>query len=259
MTFEEWIKNPAGGKSAVMTHRDMYKDLYTSKFDKLLLREGNKFNYVCYKNKLGTEFVIHIKVPSEVVPNFYYDVVVAFSTKNPALITDTNLNKYDVQFYTNSPDFVYTHCHAYVKAKLFFKPLEKRMNKLSLTKVAVERNPKDDVGYVKSIFFAYLIMKYHKLFAKVEYNNTYSDGLIVDTVRDADSVVAARQEAEAKMKADVRRERIKAKHKANEEARAQHGTNTSSMSKATKFVSRTPKVTSKFSKTTKRTGSTKRI
>lgn len=204
MTFEEWVNNPAG-KSAVMTNRQMYRDLYTAKFNKVMLREGNNFKFHCYKGKNNT-FVIHIKVPSEVVPNFYYDVVIYFSSKFPTSITNTNLNKYDVQFYTNSPDFVYTHCYAYNKAKLFFTDLAPKMTKLSLTQKAVERNPHSEVGYVKSIYFAYLIMKYKGLFNKVafETGETFSIKKLLPEIRHADIVVAARQEAEAKLRREER-------------------------------------------------------
>lgn len=199
MTFDDWLKNPAGKKSAVMTSRQMYRDMYTQKYNKVMLREGNKFEYKCYKNKLGNRFLIHIKVPSEVIPKFYYDVIISFSTNNPALYASPSLKGYDVQFYTNSPDFVYTHCHAYVKAKLFYTPLSKKMNKLSLTKTAVERNPKDQVSYVKSLVFAYLIMQSKLLFTKNNYTSILDDKQLISKVRMADDVVAARQAAQAKL------------------------------------------------------------
>ena len=202
MTFEEWINNPAG-KSAVMTNRQMYRDMYTAKFNKVMLREGNSFKYHCYKTK-HNEFIIHIKVPSEVVPNFYYDVVVSFTSKIPTSITTTNLNKYDVQFYTNSPDFVYTHCHAYNKNKLFFTDLEKKMSKLSLTQKAKERNPNDSVGYVKSIYFAYLIMKYKDLFSKSNFIDSYDKKAFTNEIRQAEEVVEMRQLAEEKMRREAK-------------------------------------------------------
>lgn len=205
MTLNDWVNNPAGKNSAVMTNRQMYRDLYTSKFNKVMLREGNKFTYKCYKSKSGAQFVLYIKVPSEVIPKFYYDVVISFETKNPAMVNNPSLIQYDVQFYTNSPDFVFTHCHAYNKADLFFKPLAKKMSKLSLTQKAVERNPNDEVGYVKSIFFAYCIIKSRGLLQKLNYTDPYIEKNLVNEIRHADDVVAARQEAEAKMKAEARR------------------------------------------------------
>lgn len=215
MTFEQWIQNPAGLKTAVMTNRQMYRDFYTSKFDKIMLREGNNFRYFCYKT--ANDYIIHIKVPSEVIPKFYYDVVIFFYTNNAPTVTNSTLKNYDVKFYTNSPDFVYTHCHAYVVGDLFFTGLSKKMNKLSLTKTAIERNPKDDIGYVKSIFFAYLIMQRKQLFEKSIYVDKYSEKYLLSTVSHADDVVQARQEVEVRLREQERREK-KEQKKAEREA-----------------------------------------
>jgi hypothetical protein len=251
MTFDEWINNPAGGKSAVMTNRQMYRDLYTAKFNKLMLREGNNFTYTCYKNKDGSLFVIHLKVPSEVVPKFYYDVVVEFTTKNPAYIPAMDLKKYDVRFYSNSPDFVYTHCHAYVTSGLFFADLKKRMNKLSLTKKAVERNPNDEVGYVKSIFFAYLIITSRKLFDKSRYTVPYSEKSLEANVRYADDVVAERQEQGAKITAESKRAKSVDDSKQAEQ-RASHPKMFSGLSKGVNATPTSKRVgSSKFTKFTK--------
>lgn len=254
MTFDDWLKNPAGKKSAVMTSRQMYRDMYTQKYNKVMLREGNKFEYKCYKNKLGNRFLIHIKVPSEIIPKFYYDVIISFTTNNPALYASPSLKGYDVQFYTNSPDFVYTHCHAYVKAKLFYTPLSKRMNKLSLTKTAVERNPHDQVSYVKSIVFAYFIMQSKSLFSKTVYTDTINDKDLLRNVRQADEVVAARQEAAIKLEKEKKRTKIENDRKADVD---RHKKNPNAFTTSTGSVS-TIKRTSTVA-TTGKTKATKRM
>lgn len=257
MTLNDWVNNPAGKNSAVMTNRQMYRDLYTSKFNKVMLREGNKFTYKCYKSKSGAHYVVHIKVPSEVIPKFYYDVVISFETKDPAAVTNPTLNHYDVQFYTNSPDFVFTHCHAYNKADLFFKPLAKKMSKLSLTQKAVERNPNDEVGYVKSIFFAYCIIKSRGLLQKINYTEKYNEKDLINNVRHAEDVVTARQEAEAKMKAEARRakrlEDAKNRERANIVRQSIKGKPSSSAIKITPTVSGSKSMkNSKYTKYSKR-------
>ena len=252
MTFDEWINNPAGGKSSFMTNRQMYRDLYTSKFNTVMLREGNNFTYSCFKNKSGTHFVLHIKVPSEVVPKFYYDVVISFTSDNPVAHTTTTLNHYNVQFYTNSPDFVFTHCHAYNQAGLFFSDLSNRMSKISLKQKAVERNPQDVVGYVKSIYFAYLIIKSRKLFDKINYKDAYSDKALQRAVKHAEDVVEEIRLAEEKMKAEARREKQRERAK-EEEARYSRSANDE---RFTKMIKRTPNVRNVDS--TKRTKTIKR-
>lgn len=259
MTLNDWVNNPAGKNSAVMTNRQMYRDLYTAKFNKVMLREGNKFDYRCYKNRSGSHFLVHIKVPSEVVPKFYYDVIVSFKSDDPAAPTNPSLNKYDVQFYTNSPDFVYTHCHAYNEAGLFFTPLSKKMSKLSLKQKAVERNPNDEVGYVKSIFFAYCIIRSRGLLQKINYNDLYVEKDLINQVRHAEDVVAARQEAEAKMKAEARRAKKMETDRQREHNNAVNASMKSKPNRSSLAIKTTPYTSRSKSKSTAYSARTKRI
>lgn len=168
MTFGEYISNPMGRKSAVFSHREMYNDMYTKKLNELMVRENGKVVYELYNNK-DFEFFAHIKIPSETVPDFYYDTVIMLYPRNKASIVDRSLKDYNVKFYSNDPSFVYTFAHSFLANDLFIKDLVPRMSKEAVKKVAKERNPSNEVGYVKSIFFAYLIMNRYGLFNKVQY------------------------------------------------------------------------------------------
>ena len=76
MNFDKYIDNPSGG-SSVVTNRNMYKEMYKQKFNAVLVREQGKINYSVYKAKDNTDsYFIHMKIPSEVIPKFYYDVVI---------------------------------------------------------------------------------------------------------------------------------------------------------------------------------------
>lgn len=221
MTFEEYIKNPSGTGSSVITNRQMYDDLYLRKFNLIMLREGNKFKWTCYKTKDKDRYIIHIKVPSEVVPKFYYDVVIEFSAPDAALLTATSLNRYNIRVFTNSPDFMYTHCHAFVKNNMFFADLSPKMPKDSLRKVAKERNPQDAMSYVKSLYFAYLIMKQFNLFNKNNYVmvDTYNKGVLLREVMSAEEKTQLRQslgeEERQKKKRDNQLERRKQQEQSN--------------------------------------------
>jgi len=46
MSFQQYIDNPMGKRNAVFSQRDLFKQLYTEKFDKVFLREAGKINYV---------------------------------------------------------------------------------------------------------------------------------------------------------------------------------------------------------------------
>ena len=157
MSFDKYIDNPSGG-ATVITNRNMYKDMYKSKFDKVLLRESGKIEWsVYYTNDGKDSHYIYMKIPSEVIEGFYYDVVIRLFTTENKKKTNVNLREYAVEFYSNDPAFVYTFAHAFSKNKLFIEDLEPKMSKAALKDVAKVKNPKDNVWYVKSLYFAYFL------------------------------------------------------------------------------------------------------
>lgn len=195
VTFNDYIQNPAGKQNAVFSQREMYRAVYSSKLDKVLLRENNKIDYYLYHK--NDEYYIHMKVPSEVVEKFYYDVVIKFYTDNNALKVAPSLQNYYVQFYSNDPAFVYTYAHTFMNNELFIDELKPKMSKIAIKKSAEIRNPNDVVGYVKSLFFCYLIMKNKGLFAKIKYTTygkKFDKKLLLASVEDADKKIEKRKE-----------------------------------------------------------------
>lgn len=248
MTFRDWANNPSGKGSAVMSTKQMYREMYDKKLNLLILREGNNFKYTLYKSKDEHTFYIHIKIPSEVIKNLYYDVVVMFYTKNPAYSVGTTLDKYDIKVFSNSPDFMFTHAHAYSKQGLLFDDLITKIPKASVKNTAKERNPKDEIGYIKSIYFTYLIMKQKGLFNKVLYKTApvYNKKELLNVVMACEEKAKLRQEAEAAMRAEERKKKRLEQRKETEES------NVGRTSSKSKFVSTTKKVsTSPTSKRTK--------
>lgn len=186
-----------GEQSMVVNHREMFRDMYIKKFDSIMTRENGKLTYTTYLDKPKDEYYIHLKIPSEVVPRFYYDVVIKFFTKDKVPSIDPNLNKYDVQFYSNDPMFVFTFIYAYKKNKLFIEELAPKMSKIALRDPAKERNPKNLVGYCKSIYFAYLGMQSRGLFLKATYTTygkPYKIREVLNNIDDADLKIDDRKE-----------------------------------------------------------------
>lgn len=200
MRFSDYINNPMGKDNAVISNREMYKQFYTNKYNALILRENGSIEYHLYKYK--EEYVCHMKIPSETVKKFYYDVVVYFYPKDKNVQSEKTLENYCVKFYSNDPAFVYTFAHAFSKNNLFMTDLAKKMSNQALKQKADQKNPKDEVGYVKSLYFAYLFMKNKGLFAKIRYvaAEKYSPRIIQDKVMDASEKIKSRMEEEEKQK-----------------------------------------------------------
>ena len=149
MTYDQYIQNPMGRKNSVFSGREMYRDRYTQKWDAIRLRENGDIAFQLSKTK--TDYFVYIKIPSEVVPKFYYDVVIRFypPKDRAAVQMERTLSNYNVQFFSNDPSFVFTFAHAFKKNNMIITDLNQRMSKLALRQVAKERNSQDQVGYAK--------------------------------------------------------------------------------------------------------------
>jgi hypothetical protein len=161
MTFNDYILNPIGKHNAVLnsTAREAMRSSYIKKFDAIMLREHGAINYRLYKNDKKNRFIAHISIPSETVDKFYYDTVIEFYTDKNVEESGTNLFKYNVRFFSNDPSFVYTYAYVFAHNDLFIKELKDKMGSKALKTTPKETNPTQNVGYVKTIYFAYLFMQ----------------------------------------------------------------------------------------------------
>jgi hypothetical protein len=196
MTFQEYINNPQGKANAVFSHRDMYRNMYIDKLNKIMVRENGKIDYTLYET--SNFYLCHMKVPSEVIDKFYYDTIIMFKK----IENQRNLLNCDVKFFSNDPSFVFTFAHAFIKNKVFIDILEKKMSSLAVKERAIEKNPKDEIGYVKSIYFAYLMMSQRGLFNAIKYEaekKPFSEKILLSNIMHADEKVKLRQEAQEEL------------------------------------------------------------
>lgn len=209
MSFDKYIDNPSGG-ATVVTSRNMYKDMYKSKFDKVLLRENGSIEWKVFSDSDGKDsYYIYFKIPSEVIEKFYYDVVVRLYTNSNVKKLNNSLREYAVEFYSNDPAFVYTFAHSFAKNRLFIKDLEPKMSRQALKNVAKQRNPKDNVWYVKSLYFAYLTMERYHLFNRSilkQRATRYDKKQLLSMITHASEKVEARRKAQEDLEAKKRRE-----------------------------------------------------
>lgn len=251
MSFEQYIKNPLGTKNMVFGKREMYYDLYKSKLDKLMLREAGMIKFDLYYTDLN--FYIHMKIPSEVVPKFYYDTIIEFWTKDNSIRSTNSLENYNVRFFSNDPSFVFTYLKVFKDNDMFISELSSKAPKLALKKDPKETNPYKIPGYVKSIFFTYLIAKQKLLFVKKNYEfsgkKIKSIKEIIDKVENCEKKIEERQE-----KGEfIRKENSKRKEKEINDYNKNRPLPTSGMKKHTGVIGTVQKVGSiKNSKITKR-------
>ena len=258
--FDKYIDNPAGSGS-VVTNRSLYEKMYKDKFDKVMVREQGKVTYKLYKanDKIDSHYV-YLKIPSEVIPEFYYDVVIQFYADKNAIKNEANLRRYYVKFYSNDPAFVYTFAHSFIKNEIFIEDLTPKMAKEAVRKVAKEKNPKNDVWYVKSLFFAYLAIEKYGLFSKAKYSGCekYNKRTLLQQITQAEIKIKDRQNAAEELKINKEKEEKKNKQQTqdrNANIKTAYS-NTSNKVKNSKIVGKSNVV--KKTKTTKITSSNKK-
>ena len=252
ITLDDYIKNPMGEGSSVFTQREIFRNLYSDKFDKLMVREVGKIIYHLYREDDG--YVAHFRIPSEAIANFYYDVILEFTSKDTAIQNEKTLKNYNVKFFSNDPAFTYTFAHAFLKQGLLIKDLEPKMIKATVTDVAKVKNPKSNIGYVKTIYFAYLYMKLKGMFNKSTFDTyckKYNMEEFLKTIEPADLKVESRVKA-----AEVL---LKSKQKLKNDNRAVHSNNRDLNHHASGAITKTPNSkttaktkTVKFTKTSKK-------
>lgn len=262
MTLEQYIVNPMGKNNAVMSGalRETLKRQYDLKFHNLLLRENGKIDYTVYKDSKNNTFYFHIKIPSETVENFYYDVVLKFFADENVQDNGRNFAKYYVQFFSNDPSFVFTYAHTFMKNGLFIKELAPRMSREAIKQRAVEKNPQDLNGYVKTVYFAYVFLKERGLLNRIRSDSTalpFDLKLLLSQIENADQKIEKRQSEGKKVS---KRKKIKVDTDTLKKLR-RIGMNAETEKNFVTTTSKIPtiKKTSSSIKTTKRTGRTKKI
>ena len=203
ITFDQYIANPMQKQGAVFSliAREAQRKDYTTRFNNILLRENGKINFYLYKNREKNEYFIHIKIPSEPIKKFYYDVVIKFYADSSVKDLGRSLNKFNVQFFSNDPAFVFTFAYVFNKNNLLVKELQSKMSSKAIKTAAKEKNPENIIGYVKSLFFAYIFMSNRGLFSILQWNDAedFNKEKLLSKVTDADTMIERRQEEEKKL------------------------------------------------------------
>ena len=245
ITLEQYILNPMGRRNAVMNAvaREAIASDYLKRYGRLMMREHSLMNHTLYKDERHNRFIAHIKVPSETVTKFYYDIVLEFTADEDVKAGGEDLFKYNCRFFSNDPAFVYTYAHVFKEDDIFYTDLRSKMSKLALKKAPEETNPSNTVGYVKTIYFAYLFMKARDLNNRSKFTAQaipMNLKRLISEVEDADAKITARQEEGDKL----RKEKAKEKRNEDKSVKGTKQVGTTSAIKPIQKVKTTKKVNS---------------
>lgn len=141
-TLKEFLLSPFG------TIQDVNKTLkYNIRYDSL----KSKIHIEGYTS-VTDDYYIHIKVPSESDTTRIYDVIIRFFLPNRKAFD--NLGKYFVQFFSNSPGFMYQYAVLYRIHGFLIEDLYNKMDPDFINKLPEKSNPNMKMMYDSSIYFA---------------------------------------------------------------------------------------------------------
>lgn len=109
-------------------------------------------------------FFVHIKVPSESQKGLAsYDVVIQFFTTDERVQREVTVQNYYVQFFSNSPGFVYKYAALYKMEGYLIESLYDKFQPGVLDTLPDKANSKYELYYDSSIYYACKYMIDHKL------------------------------------------------------------------------------------------------
>lgn len=160
ITTKQMLQNPSGKYSAYFSRRDLIIENLKNRFANIYEKYGD-FEISIYKE--GEDIYYYLKVPSETVENFYFDVVIEATPLSPSSKTDYTINNYYLKLFSNSPNFVFTYTYVYEQTNSLIDFLKDKIDEKALTEPPKVRNPIQSYGFEKSVYFALLFINLKKL------------------------------------------------------------------------------------------------
>lgn len=145
-TLAEFIASPFGIKN------DQKNLKYEDRYQKY--KKENKIK-VESTLELDGDYFVHLKVPSESdKKNVTYDVVVQFFTPDDKIRNSLDVTRYYVQFFSNSPGFVYKYASLYKLQGYLIDSLYGKFSDGALEILPDKANKNYDLSYDSTIYYA---------------------------------------------------------------------------------------------------------
>lgn len=147
-SIADFMRSPFG-RTDSMEKNTKYQELYET------YKRSNKIYVAGYCN-IEDSYYIHVKIPSESQKDgkYEYDVVIRFFTDNPSLKPGNSLRAYYMQFFSNSPGFIYKYAALYKKEDYLIRDLYNKLDPEYSNVMPTKTNSDMVLSYDKSIYFA---------------------------------------------------------------------------------------------------------
>lgn len=148
-TLEGFLAAPFGS-------REPKSNEFEQKYQKL---KSNKRIHIEASTKIEDNYLLHIKVGSDSTQSVFYDVILLFFTDDPMISKGISFRKYYVQFFSNSPSFIYQYAALYKQNNGLIEMLYDKLDPEYADKVPEKANPSMKLSYDKSIYSACRFMQ----------------------------------------------------------------------------------------------------
>lgn len=161
-TLSEFILSPFGTKQDLTRDRK-YEAMYQN------FIRSNQI-YIKAYSVIEDSWYILIRVPSESQKGLVeYDVVLRFFTDKKDVSMESHLRNYYIQFFSNSPGFIYHYAYLYNKNGYLIKEMYNKSDETSISTPPKQTNQDMNLSYDKSIYFACKFLSTNK-FSKLDKN-----------------------------------------------------------------------------------------
>lgn len=105
---------------------------------------------------IGDSYYLHVKVPSESKKSsgYKYDVIIRFFPPNDEVSKQTHIRNYYIQFFSNSPSFMYQFAYVYKQEGFLIETLYDKLDPDYIDTPPDKTNADRNLSYDKSIYFA---------------------------------------------------------------------------------------------------------
>ena len=155
-TLQDFLRIPFGRQDVgdkLQEYERRYRQYY----------QENRIRVVAM-TEIDGAYYLHLEVPSESAKEqrYKYDVVLRFFTTNPDIAKEGSLRNYYVQFFSNSPSFIYRYAVLYKQHGALIESLYDKMSQAYADTLPEKTNQSMEVSFDKSIFFAAKYLLEHK-------------------------------------------------------------------------------------------------
>jgi hypothetical protein len=204
MKIADFITNPTGVGSAQVYGRGAIRASLEARY-KTLVGGKTKFEVFAYSpDKNNARRVYHVRVPSETIPGFMYDIVLdvigGYGSKTAFLNSD-------VLVFSNSPSWLFTYAYVANKVGLSIPWLNAKIGRTAIETAPSVTNPPESLGFEKTTSMAVMHVINGEFFRNsVLSPKPLTQRSIIARIPDVERILSDREKAETRLRKQRERE-----------------------------------------------------